>query len=89
MYKEQTDEKKCKNEADTLKVAEMRRCSLETFSESNARLGNEPGLKKPRNTGSETVQYLPEKSENKLKLSWFKRPKIMSMPLSCLLSSIG
>ena len=68
MYKKQTDEKKSKNEADTIKAAEMRRRSLETFSESNARLANEPVIKKPRNTGSETVQYLREKSENELKL---------------------
>ena len=46
----------------------MRRPSLEAFSESNARLGNEPVVKKSRNTGSETVQYLREKSENELKL---------------------
>ena len=47
----------------------MRRRSLETFSESNARLENEPVVKKSRNTGSEAVQYLREKSENELKLS--------------------
>ena len=57
----QTDEKKSKNEADTLKVAEMRRRSLETFSESNARLGNEPMVKNSRNTGTEAVQYSREK----------------------------
>ena len=68
MHKKQTDEKKSKNEADTHKAAEMRRRSLETFSESNARVGNEPVVKKSRNTGSETVQYLREKSENELKL---------------------
>ena len=39
----------------------MSRRSLETFSESNARLGNEPMVKKSRNTGSETVQYLRKK----------------------------
>ena len=44
------------------------RCSLETFSKSNDRVGNEPMVKKYRNTGSETVQYLGEKSENELKL---------------------
>ena len=68
MHKKQTDEKKSKNEADTHKAAEMRRRSLETFSESNARVGNEPVVKKSRNTGSEAVQYLREKSENELKL---------------------
>ena len=46
----------------------MRRRSLETFSESNARLENESVVKKSRNTGSEAVQYLHEKSENELKL---------------------
>ena len=46
----------------------MGRCPLETFSESNARVRNEPVVKKSRNTGSETVQYLREKSENELKL---------------------
>ena len=68
MYKKQTNEKKSKNEADTHKAAEMRRRSLETFSESNARVGNEPVVKKSRNTGSEAVQYLREESENELKL---------------------
>ena len=67
MHKKQTNEKKSKNEADTRKAAEMR-CSLETFSKSNDRIGNEPVVKKSRNTGSETVQYLGEKSENELKL---------------------
>ena len=56
-HKKQTDEKKSKNEADTLKAAEMRRRSLKTFSESDARVGNEPVVKKSKNTGSETVQY--------------------------------
>ena len=46
----------------------MRRRSLETFSESNPRFGNEPMVKKSRNTGSETVQHLLEKNENELKL---------------------
>ena len=67
--KKQTDEKKSKNQADTQKAAEMRRRSLETFSESNSRVGNEPVVKKSRSTGSETVQYLREKNENELKLS--------------------
>ena len=40
MHKKQTDEKKSKNEADTHKAAQIRRRSFETFSESNARLGN-------------------------------------------------
>ena len=40
--------RKCvKNERDTLKAAEMRKFSLKTFSESNARLGHYPVLKKP------------------------------------------
>ena len=34
-----------------LKAAEIRRRSLETFSESNSRLGNEPVVKRSRNTG--------------------------------------
>ena len=33
MHKKQTEEKKSKNEADTHKIAEMRRRSLEAFSE--------------------------------------------------------
>ena len=68
MHKKQTDEKKSKNEVDTHKAAEMRRRPLETSPESNARLGNEPVVKKSRNTGSKTVHYLREKSENELKL---------------------
>ena len=67
MHKKQTDEKKSENEADTLKAAKMR-CSLETFSKSNARLGNELMVKKSRNTGSETVQYLRVKSEKEMEL---------------------
>ena len=68
MHKKQTDEKKSENEADTLKAAKMRRCSLETFSKSNARLGNGLMVKKSKNTGSETVQYLRVKSENEMEL---------------------
>ena len=62
--------KKPKNEADTLKWSdtETGRHSLETFSEWNARLRNETVIKKSRNTGIETVQYLREKNENELKL---------------------
>ena len=41
---------------------------METFSQSNARFGNESMVKKYRNTENETVQYLREKSENELKL---------------------
>ena len=47
MHKKQTDEKKSKYEADTHKAAEMRRRSLETFFESNARLRNDPVVKNP------------------------------------------
>ena len=68
MHKKQTDEKKSKNEADTHKAAQIRRRSFETFSESNARLGNEPVAKKSRNTGNETVKYLSEEIGNELKL---------------------
>ena len=46
MHKKQTDEKKSKNEVDTHKAAKMKRPSLESFSESNARVGNEPVVKK-------------------------------------------
>ena len=68
MHKKNTVEKKSKNESDTIKSAVMRRRSLETFSESNARCRNESMVKKSRNTGRETVQYLRENGENKLKL---------------------
>ena len=68
MRKRQTNNKNSKNEADTLTTAEMRRPSLETFSEFNPRLGNELMVKKSRYAWSETVQYLREKSENELKL---------------------
>ena len=67
-HKKQIDEKKSKNEADALKAAEIKKRSLEKFSESNARLENEPMVKKSRNTESERVQYLREESENGLKL---------------------
>ena len=50
MSTKQTDEKRSKNEADTLKVAEMKKRSLEAFSESNTRLGNELFIRKSRNT---------------------------------------
>ena len=49
MHKKQTNKKKNKYEADTLKAAELRRRSLETFSESNARLTNEPMVKNLQN----------------------------------------
>ena len=68
MRKRQTNNKKSKNEADTLNTAEMRRPSLETFSEFNPRIGNELMVKRSRYAWSETVQYLREKSENELKL---------------------
>ena len=67
-HKKQIDDKKTKNEADALKAAEIKKRSLEKFSESNARLENEPMVKKSRNTESKTVQYLREESENGLKL---------------------
>ena len=69
--------KKSKNEADTHKATEMTR-SLETFSESNARVGNDPVVKKSRNTGRETVQYLRKKSENELK-NWKVKSKKTSV----------
>ena len=62
MHKKEIDDKKSKNEADSLKAAEISRRSLETFSESSARRAYEPLVKKSRNTGSETVQYLREKN---------------------------
>ena len=68
MRKRQTNNKKSKNEADTLNTVEMRRPSLETFSEFNPRLGNELMVKKSRYAWSEAVQYLRKKSENELKL---------------------
>ena len=40
-----TNEKKIRNEANTVKAAEIRRSSLETFSESNTRFGNKSILK--------------------------------------------
>ena len=40
----------------------MRRRYLEKFSESSARRAYELVVKKSRNTGSETVQYLREKN---------------------------
>ena len=50
MPTKQTDEKRSKNEADTLKVAEMKKRSLEAFSESNTRLRNELFIRKSTNT---------------------------------------
>ena len=41
---------------------------METFSQSNARFGNESMAKKYGNTENETIQYLRVKSENELKL---------------------
>ena len=58
--------RKSKNEADTLKAAEMRRRSLETFFGQMLHLKMSQGLKN-RNNGRETVQYPREKSENELK----------------------
>ena len=47
MHKKQIHEGKSRNETDTLKSAEMRERSLERFSESDTRIGNEPVVKKP------------------------------------------
>ena len=44
----------------------MRKRSLETFSESMN--GSEDSKKRPRSTGSETIQYLRERGEQEMKI---------------------
>ena len=67
-HQQESEEKKGKIEADTKKAIEMRKRSLETFGETKERNGEEVKCKRARNSGSETIQYLREKSENELKL---------------------
>ena len=65
-YRKELEDKKTKNEVDTRKAVEMRKRSLETFSESMDR--SEDSKKRPRSTGNETLQYLRERSEQEMKI---------------------
>ena len=67
-HQQESEEKKSKIEVNTKKAIEMRKRSLETFGETKERNGEEVKCKRARNSGSETIQYLREKSENELKL---------------------
>ena len=62
----QSDAKKAKDEADSVKTVEMRKRSLETLGETSER--NEAKVKLTRNNGSDTINYLREKSEAELKI---------------------
>ena len=60
-------EKKKKVEEDAAAALEMRKRSLETFGESTERNGKDKA-KRQRNSGSETIQYLQQKTEANYKL---------------------
>ena len=64
------NEKKAKDIADQAKAAEMRKRSLETFSETRDRNSSEDitSPKRSRNNGSDTINYLREKGERDEKL---------------------
>lgn len=66
-HKETSEKKKREQEVDAAKAEEMRARSLETYSETRKRNGSDdqsPTTSKRRNTGSETLKFLIEKSEN-------------------------
>lgn len=65
-----SEEKKKKVEMEATKAAEMRRLSLETFKETQARNSEigEPSRKKRRASGSDTMTYLKEKAEMDMKI---------------------
>ena len=65
--KQKTDKKKAASEADAHKAEEIRKRSLETFSETDARNDLEKP-KRQRNSGSDTLVYLREKGEREVKI---------------------
>lgn len=64
----QTANKKAKQEGDMQKAKEMRKRSLETFSETKDRSMEENCSKRSRNNGSETIAYLKEKAAMEVQL---------------------
>ena len=69
-FAKQSNGKKAKDAADAAKATEMRKRSLETYKESRERLGDddEKTHKRPRNNGTDTINYLREKSEAEIEI---------------------
>ena len=70
-HRKEMDELKAKADEETSKAQEMRRQSLETFSETLKRNKNEqpsPSKKKTRATGLDTTQYLQQKISYELEI---------------------
>lgn len=63
----ESDEKKETIERNNAKAIEVRKRSLESMGETSKRVG-ENEKKKRRNNGSETIQYLVDKSKQEMKL---------------------
>ena len=62
------EEKKERATEDALKAAEMRKRSLETFTESQNRSNEEITPKRTRNNGNDTISYLTAKYESEFNL---------------------
>ena len=61
-------EKKERAPEDALKAAEMRKRSLQTFTESQNRNNEEITPKRTRNNGNDTISYLTAKYESEFNL---------------------
>ena len=70
IHQEISEKQKKKTEEDAAKAEEMRRKSLETFGETMKRKSIEqdenPSTSKRRNTGSDTLKFLQEKTESEI-----------------------
>ena len=62
--RKEIEEKKVRTTEDALKAAEMRKRSLETFTESPNRTSEEITPKRARNNGNDTISYLTAKYES-------------------------
>ena len=66
--RKENEEKKERATEDALKAAEMRKRSLETFTESQNRYSEEITPKRTRNNGNDTISYLTAKYESEFNL---------------------
>ena len=66
--RKENEEKKERTTEDALKAAEMRKRSLETFTESQNRNSEEITPKRTRNNGNDTISYLTAKYESESNL---------------------
>jgi len=66
MQRQETSEKREKAAGETAKAVEMRKRSLETFSETKSR--NDETPKRPRNNGTDTISYLSQRYETEVEL---------------------